>query len=237
MPDVAPQNWKVYVYAENGIDILENAITVIEGTDGVDLGVMPYNTRSGQMNSMQETAYGNNDWEISAYRQYLNSREGKGAWWTAQDEWDIAPDQLNTVSGFLCGISDELYNAMQTVKVKTWKNNPTHGGVESYTYDKVFLPSKEELYYIPQKAGEGIYYPLMKEQLGLDSPLADNTDYAPNITYAIEKHTSPQVVRIRSANTDYAHGVWFADTTGSVIYGYNYVASLAYRCTPVCVIG
>ena len=234
MPDVAPQNWKVYVYAENGIDILENAITVTEGTDGTSLGTLNLNTRNGNLNSMQETAYGNNDWELSAYRQYLNSRKGKGEWWTAQDELDIAPDQLSTVSGFLCGISDELYNAMQTVKVKTWKNNPTHGGVESYTYDKVFLPSKEELYYTPQKAGEGTYYPLMKEQLGLDSPLADYTEYAPNITYAIEKHTSPQVVRLRSASINSAYSVWNALATGNVNNG---VASYAYRCTPVCVIG
>ena len=234
MPDVAPANWKVYVYAANGIDILENAITVTEGTDGVDLGVMPFNTRTGQMNSMQETAYGNNDWELSAYRQYLNSREGKGEWWTAQDEWDIAPDQLNTVSGFLCGISDELYNSMKAVKVKTWKNNPTHSGVESYTYDKVFLPSKEELYYNPQKPGEGSYYPLMKEQLGLDSPLADYTNYAPNITYTIENHNYAQYVRLRSANLNYAYYVWLAGTSGLVN---SSAATIAYRCTPVCVIG
>jgi hypothetical protein len=184
---------------------------------------------------MQETAYGNNDWEISAYRQYLNSRKGKGEWWTAKDEWDIAPDQLNTVSGFLCGISDELYNSMQTVKVKTWKNNPVYGGVESYTYDKVFLPSKEELYYTPQKAGEGTYYPLMKEQLGLDKPLADYTNYAPNITYAIENHSSAQLVLLRSAGLYDACDVWVASASGYV-NGYG-SATYAGRCTPVCVIG
>lgn len=234
MPDVAPTNWKVYVYAANGIDILESAIPVTEGTGGVDLGVMPLNSKAGQMNSMQETGYGNNDWELSAYRQYLNSREGKGLWWTAQDEWDIAPDQLNSVSGFLCGISDELYNSMKAVKVKTWKNNPTHSGVESYTYDKVFLPSKEELYYTPQKSGEGSYYPLMKEQLGLDNPLADYTAYAPNITYAIENHSTAQVVRLRSAYLSNAVIVWFVLTSGNVS---NYYATSASRCTPVCVIG
>lgn len=235
MQDVAPQNWKVYVYDANGVDILENAIVVTEGTAGTSLGTLKFDTRDGNLNSMQETAYGNNDWEISAYRQYLNSRKDKGEWWISQDEWDIAPDQLNTVSGFLCGISDELYNSMQTVKVKTWKNNPTHDGVESYTYDKVFLPSKEELYYTPQKAGEGTYYPLMKEQLGLDKPLADYTNYAPNITYAIENHSSAQYVRLRSAYLDYAGNVWGVYTSGNVSHGI--FAASAYRCTPACVIG
>ena len=234
MPDVAPSNWKVYVYAANGIDILENAITVTEGSNGTSLGTLQLNTRNGKLNSMQETAYGNNDWELSAYRQYLNSRAGKGAWWTAQDEWDIAPDQLNTTSGFLSGVSDELYNAMKPVKVRTWKNNPTHGGVESYTYDKVFLPSKEELYYNSQKLGEGSYYPLMKEQLGLDSPLADYTNYAPNITYAIENHSTAQVVCLRSAYLNGALNVWIANASGGV---YGSGATNAYRCTPVCVIG
>lgn len=234
MPDVAPSNWKVYVYDANGIDILENAITVTEGTDGTSLGTLKFNTRDGNLNSMQETAYGNNDWEISAYRQYLNSRKEKGEWWTAQDEWDIAPDQLNTVSGFLCGISDELYDAMRTVRVKTWKNNPVYGGIESYTYDKVFLPSKEELYYTPQKSGEGTYYPLMKEQLGLDNSLAEYTNYAPNITYAIENHSSAQVVLLRSASLYSASYVWIAYTSGYVSYS---SAAFAYRCTPACVIG
>jgi hypothetical protein len=99
----------------------------------------------------------------------------------------------------------------------------------------VFLPSKEELYYTPQKSGEGTYYPLMKEQLGLDSPLADYTNHATNITYAIENHSSAQYVRLRSANLNNAYTVWSAGTSGYVNYG-NY-ATYAYRCTPVCVIG
>ena len=232
-PDQAKSNWRIYTFSADGKTILET-ITPTFTASGTSLGTIKASVRNGDLNSMQETAYGNNNWEISAYRQYLNSRKGKGEWWTAQDEWDIAPDQLNTVSGFLCGISDELYNSMQTVKVKTWKNNPTHGGVESYTYDKVFLPSKEELYYTPQKAGEGTYYPLMKEQLGLDSPLADYTNYAPNITYAIENHSSAQVVRLRSAYLSNANGVWSAYASGDVGYGN---ASGASRCAPVCVIG
>jgi len=233
MPDTQPTTWKVYNYGADG-KTLKETVDVIEGSEGTFLGTLQLNARDGNLNSMQETGYGCNDWEISAMRQYLNSRAGKGAWWQPQDKWDVAPDQLNTTSGFLSGVSDDFYNAMRTVKVKTWKNNPTYNGAESYTYDKVFLPSKEELYYTPQKSGEGTYYPLMRAQLGLDSPLADYTDYAPNITYAIENHSSAQLVRLRSAYLNLAHNVWSASTSGNVS---NNGATYACRCTPVCVIG
>jgi hypothetical protein len=168
-------------------------------------------------------------------RQYLNSRAGKGAWWQPQDKWDVAPDQLNTTSGFLSGVSDDFYNAMRTVKVTTVKNDPTYSGASSVTYDKVFLPSLEEMYVNPQKAGEGTYYPVMKATSGLGTPMAQYGTYPKIITYALENHASAQIVRLRSAYVGFAYFTWNVGGSGIVIHYFS--ASDAFRACPVCVIG
>ena len=233
MPDTQPATWKVYNYGADG-KTLKETVDVIEGTEGTSLGTLQLNTRDGNLNSMQETGYGCNDWEISAMRQYLNSRAGKGAWWKPQDKWDVAPDQLNTTSGFLSGVSDDFYNAMRAVKVTTFKNNPTYSGASSVTYDKVFLPSLEEMYVNPQKTGEGTYYPLIKATCGLDAPMAQYGTYPKIITYALENHSSAQNVRLRSASVGNAYVAWLVDSSGSVS---NNAASSALRACPVCIIG
>jgi hypothetical protein len=233
MPDTQPDSWKVYNYGADG-KTLKETVDVIEGSEGTSLGTLQLNTRDGNLNSMQETGYGCNDWEISAMRQYLNSRASKGAWWQPQDKWDVAPDQLNTTSGFLSGVSDDFYNAMRTVKVTTVKNNPTYAGEVGVTYDKVFLPSKEEMFYTKQSSGEGTYFPVMKAQLGLASPLADYKEYPKNVTYALENHSSAQLVRLRSAALGNASSAWGAYSSGLVSSNH---ASYAFRACPVCVIG
>ena len=233
MPDTQPASWKVYNYGVDG-KTLKETVDVIEGSEGTSLGTLQLNTRDGNLNSMQETGYGCNDWEISAMRQYLNSRAGKGAWWQPQDKWDVAPDQLNTTSGFLSGVSDDFYNAMRTVKVTTVKNDPTYSGASSVTYDKVFLPSLEEMYVNPQKAGEGTYYPVMKATSGLGTPMTQYGTYPKIITYALENHASAQGVRLRSAYVGGAYSAWYVYGSGGVD---SYAASTANRACPVCVIG
>jgi hypothetical protein len=124
---------------------------------------------------------------------------------------------------------------MRTVKVTTVKNNPTYTGEVGVTYDKVFLPSLEEMYVNPQSAGEGSYYPVMKATSGLGTPMAQYGTYPKIITYALENHASAQYVRLRSASVGIACNAWFVSSSGLVVnYG---SASHAYRACPVCVIG
>lgn len=68
MPDVASSNWKVISYAADAITKLET-VPVTSGQDGTALGTLQYATRNGNLNSMQETAYGWNRWKTSALRQ------------------------------------------------------------------------------------------------------------------------------------------------------------------------
>lgn len=233
MPDVATSNWKVISYQPNGIDKIET-VSVSSGQGGTDLGTMAYTTRSGNMNSMQETAYGWNRWKTSALRQYLNSDKKKGEWWTAQDEWDIAPDQLSKYDGFLCGMPQEMLDVMKTVKVSTYTNTVQDGGEEDVTYDKVFLPSLKEIHCAPQVEGEGSIHEYWKRKSGSLTPLAQYGMYPQMITYAVENHLSAQNVRLRSAHRGSALSTWSVNSSGNVG---NNGAWLADRFSPLIVIG
>lgn len=232
MPDVASSNWKVISYAADAITKLET-VPVTSGQDGTALGTLQYATRNGNLNSMQETAYGWNRWKTSALRQYLNSEQAKGKWWTPQDEWDIAPDQLATKDGFLCGMPADMLKALKTVKVVTYANTVQDGGEADITYDRVFLPSLEQLFINPQIAGEGTVHEYWQRRSGMKTKMQQYQTYPRMISYAVENHTSPQIVRLRSASRGGASGAWYVGSSGNVGSGY---AWYAFRFSPLVVV-
>ena len=228
----AKENWRIYSYSANGKTILET-VTPTFVANGTDLGTMNLNSQNGNLNSIQEMSYGWNRWSKSALRQYLNSSAAAGEWWTAQDEWDIAPDQLTTKPGFLTGLSEEFLSAMKTVKVTTYTNTVNDGGEADITYDRVFLPSIEQIHITPQIDGEGEVHEYWKQRSGSETPLAWYQTYTNMITYSIENHTLAQFVRLRSANRGSAGYTWSVGSSGSV---YGDSASNAYRFSPLVVI-
>ena len=234
-PDQAKANWRIYTHSADGKTILET-ITPTFTASGTDLGTMKAAARNGNLNSCQEMAYGWNRWKTSAIRQYLNSAAGVGQWWTAQDEWDIAPDQLTTKAGFLSGCPEAFVNALKEVKVVTYPNtvqDDTGGNTPDITYDKVFLPSLEEMFINPQKAGEGEAHEYWKRRSGMSSVMQQYQTYPNIITYAVENHTSPQYVRLRSAGRGNANNTWSVYSSGYVNY---YGASGAFRFSPLVVL-
>lgn len=214
MPDVAASTWKVTSYAADRITKIET-VPVSSGSEGTALGTMQMNTRNGDLNSMQETGYGHNRWSTSAVRQYLNSDQPKGKWWTPQDDWDVAPDQLATKDGFLRGLPEDMLRAIKTVKVVTYTNTVQNGGEADITYDKVFLPSLEQMYYNPQISGEGNAHEYWKRRSGSKTKLPQYQSLPRMVTYAVENHTSPQYVRLRSAGRGNAYITWYVYSSGS----------------------
>lgn len=234
-PDQNKNNWRIYSYSADGKTILET-VTPTFTASGTDLGTIKAAVRNGNLNSMQETAYGWNRWSKSAIRQYLNSAAGVGAWWTAQDEWDIAPDQLTTKAGLLSGWPEELVNVLKEVKVVTYPNtvyDDTGGNTPDITYDRVFIPSFEQMYCNPQKSGEGEYHEYWKRRSGLTSPNAQYSTNPNMITYAVENHASAQDVRLRSAPRGNAYNTWSVYSSG---YVGGYTASYASRFSPLVVL-
>ena len=231
-PDQAPSNWKVYSYGANGITLNET-VDVTVGSGGTNLGTIKQDSRSGNLNSVQEMAYGWNRWKTSALRQYLNSNKPKGQWWTPQDQWDICPDQLASKDGFLCGMPEEMLNCLKKVKVVTYANIVNDEGAEDITYDYVTLPSLSQMFIEPQKNGEGDVHTYWKRRSGRTTPCEWYTNYPNMVEYSIANKTSPQYVRLRSSHLGSACYTWDVNTSGGVDYGN---ASNAYSFAPlVCI--
>ena len=235
-PDQPQTNWKVYVYSADGKTVLETVTTVKSGQEGTLLGIM---TAYGNdtLNGIQQMAYGDNRYATSAIRQYLNSDKPKGEWWAAQTKWDIAPDQLSQIDGYLCGMDPELLAVCQPVKVVTYCNAVTATGqkqVKDITYDKVTMISLEQMYIDPQIAGEGEAHEYYKDLNGTSTKFKRLATYEILKTFAVENPTYARGARLRSASCDSAFGAWFVGANG---YVNNVKASNAYRPAPLMFIG
>lgn len=229
-PDVAPANWKIYVYKDQQKSELLETCNVSAGSAGTNLGTFLAKP-NGNLNGLHPVGYGDNRWWKSAYRQYLNSDAPAKEWWTPQDEWDMKPDQADTVPGFLAGFSDDFKNALTRTKVVTYGNTVTDDGSAVVTYDKIFLPSLQEIYCSPQVSGEGSYWPYWKERTGAKTPQALWQTYPLRITRDLAQHTVGRLVRLRSAGRGNGYNAFNVTTSGSVSY---WGAIYAYRCAPAC---
>lgn len=230
-PDVAPANWKVYVYKDRMKSELLETCNVTAGDAGTNLGTFLAKP-NGNLNGLHPVGYGDNRWWKSAYRQYLNSDAPAKEWWAPQDEWDMKPDQADTVPGFLAGFSDDFKAALTRVKVVTYGNTVTDDGSAVVTYDKIFLPSLQEIYCSPQVSGEGTgYWPYWKERTGAKTPQALWQTYPLRITRDLAQRTVGRRVRLRSAYRGNGNDAFYVGSSGGV-NGWNAVG--AGRCAPAC---
>ncbi len=229
-PDTAPTSWKVYVYKDQNKSELLETCNVSAGEAGTNLGTFLAKP-NGKLNGLHPVGDGDNRWWKSAYRQYLNSDQAAGAWWTPQDEWDMKPNQADTVPGFLAGFSDDFKNALTRVKVVTYGNTVTDDGSAVVTYDKIFLPSLEEIYCSQQVSGEGTYWPYWKERTGAKTPQALWRAYPLRITRDLAQRTVGRAVRLRSALRGNGYSSFGVGSSGHVNSWY---AIYAYRCAPAC---
>lgn len=230
-PDVAPANWKVYVYKDRMKSELLETCNVTAGDAGTNLGTFLAKP-NGNLNGLHPVGYGDNRWWKSAYRQYLNSDAPAKEWWAPQDEWDMKPDQADTVPGFLAGFSDDFKAALTRVKVVTYGNTVTDDGSAVVTYDKIFLPSLQEIYCSPQVSGEGTgYWPYWKERTGAKTPQALWQTYPLRITRDLAQRTVGRSVRLRSVNRSDGGNTFYVYSSGSV-GGWGAIS--ADRCAPAC---
>lgn len=229
-PDTAPTNWKVYVYKDQNKSELLETCNVSAGDAGMNLGTFLAKP-NGNLNGLHPVGYGDNRWHKSAYRQYLNSDAAAGGWWTPQAEWDMKPDQADTVPGFLAGFSDDFKAALTRVKVVTYGNTVTDDGSAVVTYDKVFLPSLQEVYCIPQVSGDGTYWPYWKERTGAKTPQALWQTYPLRITRDLAQRTVDRSVRLRSVNRGSGSGAFYVNSSG---YVGDWRAINTLRSAPAC---
>lgn len=223
-----------YYYTKNGNDYVAQPDVVVG--DPIPTGETYYHHVRPSMTG--RLRYGSNDWSQSAYRQYLNSTGGKGEWWAAQHDSDVAPDQANTLPGFMTGYTQEWLDIFKPIKVVTALNTSVDEGRDVVTYDTFFLPSLEQMYGAPQKAGvEGDVWEYWIQETGYPSRTngsASNTNPARQIPSITAPSGAATSCRLRSANRSSTNYVWYVNTAG-YLANYSY-ASNAYRAQPACVI-
>lgn len=230
--------YRITSWAANGIDVLdESLVPIIDGEDAegvVDLGSLYLVKRNGNLNCVQEICYGCNRWDISAYRQYLNSDAEKGKWWTKQDKWDIRPNQYSTVDGYMKGLPEEFLEVVKPAKVKTYLNIAAEDGSAVETWDRFFLPSLHQMHISSQVADEGETWDYWKQVLQSSTPVAIGKNNPLLMQYIGPSATSGQYCYFRSAYRTNAISVWSVYPSGLVTANN---ASNAFRCVPACVIG
>ena len=143
----------------------------------------------------------------------------------------MKPDQADTVPGFLAGFSDDFKLALTRTKVVTYGNGVTDDGSAVVTYDKIFLPSLQEIYCSPQVSGEGSYWPYWKERTGAKTPQTLFKIYPLRIARDLAQRTVGRLVRLRSATRGSGSIVFSVDSSG---YVGNLGAVSAHRCVPAC---
>ena len=231
--DTAPANWVVKTYASPTSTTPIETVPVVAGESGTPLGdLQPAGSLT--LNSIHRVGYGSNRYSHSAIRQWLNSAAGIGAWWNPADNYDRPPEQLATCPGFLSGYEDDFLAILSPSKVTTALNTVSDSGIGTYedTYDKVFLPSLEEIFCTPQLAStEGVAWELYKRLVGQTTPASTYpTIYDAYKMRGIEAPTGgTQGVRLRSASRGYASHTWCMSSSG---YVSNYYAYYAHRGLP-----
>lgn len=248
LPDNAPSTWRVRTYKASGSTPAGLAasptetLELTEGTTGTFLGTLSSSTKYGVsgMNNMQRSGYGYNRWGQSALRQRLNSAAAANGWFTPQNPYDRAPDQLSTLRGFKAGFDEAFLNIIKPVKVVTALNTVTDDeiGASEITYDTFFPASLEQEYIVPQASGvEGDYWEYWKQRLGLTSPQAQGSDGTNplHIRYGFDAKTTAQYCRLRSATRGGAYYAWGVYSSGNAT-AHSASAPSASRCAPACVI-
>lgn len=231
-------NWYVYAY---GSTVVKQSGTTGNGTDGTYLGTTSTENMwytNGNINSIPRATTGYNRWSQSEVRQWLNSDADAGEWWTPQNPWDRPSERVAQFAGFLAGVDANLKELLSTVAVVTIVNDKEDAAERTeITYDRVFLPSMQEIYAVPiysnyDEGGDWDYYKNLAKEAGLSGRFNQGVEHA-------------ILIKCNAYNTS-AHAKWgLRSCTSSVhsnmtVNGLGRVASVytvgEFQCSPAIII-
>lgn len=129
-------------YPSNSVTLITDKIIQLLAFDGKE----PNNANSDRQ------SYGNNNYNYSNLRQWLNSNSAAGAWYSAKHSADAPPSSSNvsvnaydTRAGFLAIFDAAFVNALLDTTLTVVKNTVTDGGSYETVTDKMFLASTTEV--------------------------------------------------------------------------------------------
>lgn len=159
---------------------------------------------------------GNNRYIYSAVRQIINSDQAKGAWWTKQHDYDVAPSYLNQKAGFLSEFTDYEKEILYQRKLKCVLDTNDGGGSETMT-DKMWLASSYEV---------GLEVTVPTENTHVFDGFTDNTSRSYTSNWWLRT-----VQDANSSNPKSASFVRYVSASGSM---YNVAANNGYAARPFC---
>lgn len=221
-------------FKADGRTIVESVSSTSGSTDGTSLGTCPAQNPSGNLNAYYQVCWGSGRWRDSDIRAYLNADGEKGNWWSNDYKFAILPSIESQRNSYLNGMPDDFKSALLTIKNTTYPVSAISSSSPDITYDKVWLPSLEEMYISPQISGEGDALEYYKQLNGTSTMYQRYSTYADLKKYYCNNTTSPYYYWLRSVNRDYAYGAWFVGSSGRVNYSY---ASYATAASPLVAIG
>ena len=176
-------------------------------------------------------------WGGSWLRQWLNSESSaQGFDWVCHHISDTNGGS-SRYGGFLRGLDADFLSVLKPIKVQTARDNVICNQEIETTYDRIFLPSKEQVYAIRESGvaagAEGEAWTYYVRESGASSPTDNNLDCR------IKHHVGTTTARywwLRSANRSTATSEWYVNSTGTASTNSANTSNGSYRVAPACVI-
>lgn len=183
------------------------------------------------VNNTDIQAYGYNNYELSAWDQYLSSDEGLGLWWHASHVGDCPPAQAAGTRGYQAGCSAALLEYAKPIRVPVWPWNQS----PQFIVRKLWLPSGTEMFG-DVNMNEGAAFQKVKNNCYAASGWtgAQNGSTNGRKYYRVSATGSAVHAWLRSAYRDNSTNPWAVTSNGSLNTIYN--ASGAYAGLPACAI-
>lgn len=164
-----------YASKDVNAEPLEDHIVLAEVQSGTALGIADGTDRPDTLNHIGHARYGQNIWELSTIRKYLNSDTSKGDMWTPNDQFDLPPAwSTSNKDGFLFGFDEAFLSVLGQVNKTTAQIAGQGGGLKTMP-ELIFLPSADEVYGgIVNKVPEGTAYAYYAHNSTLSTPSTSN---------------------------------------------------------------
>lgn len=181
------------------------------------------------VNSTDIQTAGYNNYELSAWDQYLGSDEGLGLWWHQSHVGDCPPAQATGTRGYQAGCSAALLEYAKPIRVPVWPWNQA----PQFIIRQFWLPSGTEMFG-DVNMNEGSPFQLVADNCYDISGWtgANNASTNARKYYRVSATGSTATLWLRSANRSTSSYAWFVYTSG----GINNYASSACAALPACAI-
>ena len=215
----------------------EAKLLVLMADDIIDLRAFDAKEPSNSDSNRQSS--GNNQWRYSNIRQWLNSSNAAGSWYSAQHSADAPPSTSESVAnyntqyqsrpGFLYNFSSEDRALLTLTSILT--NLPSvDGGNQNTTADKVFLPSAVEVG-LSDGAAEGTVFQFFDGAQNTDRVAHMHATAFANTqsTNKPSSATSAWYYWLRTPNASNSNNVRHVDTDGSLYNNNAYIGRYGVR--------